>query len=309
MNYCDNCGAANDALETHCRRCGAELAQSADAAAAVAVAPGTASAESAGAAHTAELGGHLELPDWLKRAATEPVTANQPSDSPAAEPHLPPPGFYIPPQQPAEIEAVAESDVPAPQPLHSIPAQDLAASMPEWLKPQLTAKADIEPLAASLSASSDPSSFISETDLPEWIRQIAAADAAKLAEQARQEHAPIPVEPAAPGRSVIPGEQSPSAPAANPWLARRESGAASQAWGHPNRSGTAAQVKEEAAPQPVEEPTVAAGKMERTRPPLSLPLFGKLAGASNDPSRSPLRLALLAAGIVILLIVLAGMLM
>jgi hypothetical protein len=77
--------------------------------------------------------------------------------------------------------------------------------------------------------------FISENDLPDWIRQIAEADAAKQAEEARlAAEAARRADGDAGKRVVLPGEQETPATVANPWLSRRDAQSATQAWGAPS---------------------------------------------------------------------------
>jgi hypothetical protein len=91
------------------------------------------------------------------------------------------------------------------------------------------------PLPGSVAAAktqaldvADTSSFISEDDLPEWIRQLAAADEAKKAEELRRiadaaaadSQAGVNGDPRQ--RRPLPGETAAAGPATSPWLTRRE---------------------------------------------------------------------------------------
>ena len=90
--------------------------------------------------------------------------------------------------------------------------------------------------AATASAATESTSLISEHDLPEWIRQIAADDAKKLIEaQAHEEAAAVESGSSMPshfGRRALPGETLTSGPASSSWLSRRDAvaGAAESAW-------------------------------------------------------------------------------
>jgi hypothetical protein len=230
--YCEQCGAANDIMNRQCHRCGRALVPGAESVPAT-----TSSATSAamsqepvpsGSHLSLEIGQSLELPDWLKRAAgqTPPSTS---STAPASD--LPPSGFHVAPSasaEPGAVEAPAESESP-PRPLPPVPTADLPSAMPDWLKAQSTPEPELQP-----SDATDTASFITENDLPEWIRQIAAADAVKQAEEERlAADVTKEVEVSAPRRPILPGEAVPSAPAANPWLSRRDGESAEQAWGRP----------------------------------------------------------------------------
>jgi hypothetical protein len=172
----------------------------------------------------------------------------------------------------------------------------------------------------------DTASFISENDLPDWIRQIAEADAAKKAEADRLAAQPAPAaEAAAPKRVVLPGETAPSVPAVNPWLTRRDGPTAASSWGAAEPA-----VPAQAEPPPVEPVALAAQAEEvdfgaapaapapatRRGPKLSLPSVSTPTlpkftmpslKRSGDGASSPqqTRTLLLAAVVVLLLIVVA----
>ena len=85
-------------------------------------------------------------------------------------------------------------------------------------------------------AANESTSLISEHDLPEWIRQIAAEDARKLAEaQVQESEAKVAASSSMPshlGRRVLPGETLTGSPASSTWLNRKDAvaGAAGAAW-------------------------------------------------------------------------------
>ncbi len=170
----------------------------------------------------------LDLPDWLKRAAAE-----QPYDpAQATEMRAEFPASAVFEEQtpetaladhPANGAAHAGSDAPH----RVIPNGNLSTSLPAWLQQPPDASATSEPRPAPTPAAAeiaDTTSFISESDLPEWIRQLAAAEEAKKAEEARL--AATATTDDAPGtsggRRILPGEIPSAEPVAQPWLARRE---------------------------------------------------------------------------------------
>jgi len=89
---------------------------------------------------------------------------------------------------------------------------------------------------STAAPSNESASLISEHDLPDWIRQIAADDARKLAEAQVQEAASVPAAgssmPSHFGRRALPGETLTSGPASSSWLSRKNAvaGAAESAW-------------------------------------------------------------------------------
>jgi hypothetical protein len=182
--YCNKCGSANPDGGDYCTRCGAHLAPS----------------PSDG----------LELPDWLKQAASEPPVA-----APAhARSSLP------------------ETEGAGPTARPTIPTGDLAASIPSWLRAPLS---DEQPEPAQESLLTDPTDtrgFITEDDLPAWIRQIAIEEDAKQAEREKAaQAAAVNVEesaegPATPRRRLLPGEIDAAHTTATPWLARGDRPAA-----------------------------------------------------------------------------------
>jgi hypothetical protein len=155
----------------------------------------------------------LDLPDWLKQAVSEP--------SVAAPVHA---RSYHP-----EAEGRAESTARP-----SIPTGDLAASIPSWLKDST----HTEPLAQEslLTDPTDTRGFITEDDLPAWIRQIAIEEDAKQAErekaaqaaaEAAAAHPESPAETTAtPRRRLLPGEIDAAHTTSSQWLARGDRPAA-----------------------------------------------------------------------------------
>lgn len=188
-------------MAIHCNECGAGNPETSDFCA------------RCGAALTGakdpDLSSGLVLPDWLTQAAAE-----TPARTPAAAAARTEPG--------ARAEA---SNPPSP----SIPSGDLSSTIPSWLKGPLR-PIDAEPEEQSLLIDpTDTRGFITENDLPAWIREIADKDAANKAEAERKESIaasgaiePEPEAPAAPRRRLLPGEVDPALPSVNAWLSRVE---------------------------------------------------------------------------------------
>ena len=217
----------------------------------------------------------LDVPDWITRAAaatppTKVANGHPPADEPtsgrieAAAEHdeAASGGDRLVVEQPidtlaAENILVAEKEPAADRALPPLPDGGLAAAMPDWLReaPEPTDAAAVEPtslmppaiatgvvvppvaLAAAPTAElADPTSFIGENDLPAWIRNLAAKEAAE-AEAARQVEAEAQAQtrvqaveqaatlPERRGRSTAePFEpaESRTATSAPTWLVRRE---------------------------------------------------------------------------------------
>jgi hypothetical protein len=321
VNYCEHCGAANDILNEQCYRCGYRFAHVEEP---LATATGPA------------IGQDLELPDWLKRAAAE--TPATPAPVQSATQNRPPAGFHVagsgggPTTDDLFLREPERPVAPPPpaKPLPPVPTAGLPNAIPDWLRQQSAAKPAVpEPEAT------DTSSFISENDLPEWIRQIAEADAVKKAEEERlaAEAAARKVETAAPKRIVLPGETAPSAPAANPWLTRRDGPTSASSWGQTEPAATAPIPAPEAVAPPVDAdetnygaapasvptpkkgrklsmPSVSTPSLPRASlpkaslPKLSVPTIKRSAGESGS-SPQTMRVILLAALVVLLLIIVA----
>lgn len=157
----------------------------------------------------------LVLPDWLKQAASESHVAA--------------------PANARTIRSSGESNS-APPARPSIPTGDLAASMPSWLKAVPIDEAPAHEQESLLTDPSDTRGFITEDDLPAWIRQIAIEEDAKQAErekaaQAAAEAAAASAESSADAgsptrRRLLPGEIDAARPNASAWLARGDRPAA-----------------------------------------------------------------------------------
>jgi hypothetical protein len=323
--YCELCGAANDILSRQCHRCGGALAlaeavfSTATRTAAVnspAEAAGSIQLESVGAPN---IGESLDLPDWLKRAAAQTPPASSDSQE---WPTVPPTGFRVS----LDESNASEPDLTA-QPLPPVPTTDLPAAMPDWLKNPPAAPAVqavsktpvVEPPVTAQPSSVSPAqpdadaantaTFIAESDLPEWIRQIAAADAAKQAEADRlAAEAALQADAETRKRIFLPGEAAASMPVSNPWLNRREGAGASQAWSAPASKtapvpeiALAVEYEETSMEQAVGVPEEVAQSAGRARPKLQLPAMG---GRTFAESSSRIRLYLLGAGVLLLMLIL-----
>lgn len=268
MYYCQDCGGANAANATSCRICGHPLARervgapcqscgaptvaganfcslcgtatvAVPAASLAGVLPGSLKVDAAivdeRQAATARLGSTvnlsegLDLPDWLKRAAAEQPFDPKHQTAVAANPFGPAGGaattLTAPP--PTNGSGASVTDLGSHPPL-SIPLAGPAGASSQGSAPAADALVAQRPAAARSADVADTSTFISEDDLPEWIRQLAAADEAKKAEELRRaaEAALAEGQTAAPDdprrRRPLPGETAPGGPATNPWLTRRE---------------------------------------------------------------------------------------
>jgi hypothetical protein len=177
------------------------------------------------------LGEGLELPDWLKRAAAEqPYDPNR-QNAVAADPFGPAGAgaATLTAARPGGIRNGSATDLDlGSRPPLSIPVSRPAASVQGPTPPVDEQSATVPAAAARPADVSDTSTFISEDDLPEWIRQLAAADEAKKADEMRRasEAAAVERQPAPATdprrRRPLPGEAAPSGPATSPWLTRRE---------------------------------------------------------------------------------------
>jgi hypothetical protein len=321
---CQSCGAPTVAGANFCSLCGSATV-TAPAASLAEVLPGSLKVDaaiadgrrvSAARMGTAiNLGEGLDLPDWLKRAAAE-----QPFDpghqTVAAVNHYGPPGgmatTLVAEAPGGSNGSVAGVDLGSRPPL-SIPVAAAAAS-PD---PNLTPTPNDNAAAASSSAHAadvaDTSTFISEDDLPEWIRQLAAADEAKKTEERRQaaEAATVQRHPASATdpkrRRPLPGETAPTGPVASPWLSRREhvdgpDTIAAGTWGTATAATAAAEraVTLDAAPAPLDQPHLAAEPAGAEGAPESPQVR-----ATSKPAR--LRVVLMAAIVLLVVALLAFM--
>jgi hypothetical protein len=129
--------------------------------------------------------GDLVLPEWLTRAAAE-------SADPAPAP--------------TRSRAV-ETEARRPSPLPPIPTGDLPSTMPDWLKRPIQPVAADQSNESLLTDPTDTRGFITEDDLPAWIREIAAADTNRKAVASEPATPEAAAEPAPPvKRRLLPGE-------------------------------------------------------------------------------------------------------
>ncbi len=340
MVYCEQCGAANDIMNQQCHRCGfqfvpleplpGERVHATVAPAAVHHLNSIPDMESA-----AGIGAGLELPEWLQKAAEatpeipaalKPATPDLPISSmqpPQVAPAWSEPTFHLQAEMAQPVVGSANSAISpksdTPRPQSPTPAQQHSSTMPEWLR---TGQPPI--LKPTAAETTDTSSFISEGDLPEWIRQIGAADTAKRLEEERiaAELAKSSEEPLA-GKTVLPGETSPNGAASNPWLSRKEGALASNAWSgsampaQPRPRVSDPEIEDNERPEVVQvvpdESPIASTKSKRSMPSMKMPSVSKpampklaLNKGDAESGNSMLRYALMG-GIGLLLIVLLAL--
>ncbi len=219
--FCSSCGAATAAQ----RHAHSQLPVSLGVETAVAAERPVAAARLEAAINLSD---GLELPDWLMRAAAEqPYDPTQATSTPLELM----PSAIMDERAPESTAGVSGQDGAAQavpiEPRKAIPKGDLSTSLPAWLRqpPDTSTAEPSQPTAAPSSHElTDTTGFISESDLPEWIRQLAAAEEARKAEEARSAATASVSEPESmsAGRRLLPGEVPPAEPVAQPWLARRE---------------------------------------------------------------------------------------
>lgn len=198
LTYCEDCGAANDAGAALCRMCSRTLLSN----------PGPTPCSSCGnpigvgAAFCASCGAANYQPAAVlsPNAVPEPVAIPDAVMAAEPEPETPTGGLRLPEwllstspdQRPREADATVRQ-APAgrlpiataeDRPLRPIPDGGLAKAMPDWLRGGESSRQPSAAVAESKriadSTLTDTTSFVSENDLPEWIRQIAAKDAAAV---------------------------------------------------------------------------------------------------------------------------------
>lgn len=131
----------------------------------------------------ASVAGELVLPEWLTRAASESADL-----TPA-------------PTRPRAMET--ETRLPSA----SIPTGDLPSAIPDWLKRPIQPVATDRSEQSLLTDPTDTRGFITEDDLPAWIREIAAADTGRKADASEAKASDAEAEPAPPAkRRLLPGE-------------------------------------------------------------------------------------------------------
>lgn len=216
MNFCAGCGSPNLDTDANCRVCGRSLSETPTpqptATAARPTGTGVASPEPAAPLPS----GGAEPPPPAARPGlnAEPVDPGPPVS----------PQRATPPQTGAATLSGFEG-VPSPT---AEPAARANDSLPSFMRPQTR--------AATAPPANESASLISEHDLPEWIRQIAADDAKRLAAAQEQEAAAAAAlgssMPSHLGRRPLPGETPTAGPASSSWLNRRDvvAGAAGAAW-------------------------------------------------------------------------------
>jgi hypothetical protein len=338
--FCQDCGGANAANAESCRICGKALVRERDGAPCLRCGGATAEAanfcslcgattvqpvSAAPSAHAdaddtvvafnqlgaqqgndLNLGEGLELPEWLKRAAAEqPFDASR-QTAINANPYGPAGGGTV------TLDAVhadgadvapATDFVLSPEPPLSIP-RDATDSV---ISQGAAGSQGAGGVASSDSDASDTSTFISENDLPELSRKIAAADEARRLEEIRLANEQSAASGAAGAndprnRKPLPGETQTTGPGTSPWLARRDRSeetdtVAADSWGKP-----AAEKRE--APQ---DTVVAPASAEPAPTPVVADSVVAAAAATGESSQNRMRMILMAAVVAAVLAVVAFM--
>jgi hypothetical protein len=319
---CQRCGTATAEAANFCSLCGATTVRAVSAAQSDSRADANAGDTlvtfgQPGSQQSTDinLGEGLELPDWLKRAAAEqPFDANR-QTAINANPfgHL---GGTT-----ATLDAShADGSIPSAtdfvlssQPPLSIPGEEIDSLIAHDAAASTGRKgADSNGSTASAAASdvSDTSTFISENDLPDWIRQLAAADEARKVEDMRRADEQSAANRSAGAtdlrnRKPLPGETATTGPGTSPWLARRDRSDESESvvadsWGRPGATG-----EKRAAPPEVADAAVPA--LDLAAAPVSVdPVVVAAANTTTgDPNR--MRMFLLAATVLVILAAVAFM--
>lgn len=207
MNFCPGCGSANLDTDAACRVCGRSLREDATAQpVATATQSGTDQSLSTAEAGPAAPGGST---GWPAQAGA-PVAQDRVVSSAM-------------PSRPATGAATPSGFESAPPPTQA----RSEGTLPSFMRS--------EARSTTSQAAVETASLISENDLPDWIKQIAADDARKAAAARVTEEGPGVAGSSLPhhlGRRSLPGETLTGGPASSSWLNRRDAvaGAASSAW-------------------------------------------------------------------------------
>ncbi len=213
MVICELCGSANVETDEQCRVCGQVLKQQQAATAPVAAAA-----------------------TWAPPAQSAPIVEIEPASVDTSNRSL-------------QMSAVGESVPSDAPPMLGSTQQD------EIVDSERSAGSDVPSFMQAghrtQHAAPDPVQLISANDLPDWIKQIAAADAAKVEAEAIVA-SPHPDTPATIVKKALPGETMVAAPSTN-WLSKSAqatestdhwdtSEIANANWGNPDTSsGTVSQ--------------------------------------------------------------------
>jgi ribosomal protein L40E len=318
---CLRCGSATAKAANFCSKCGATTVQAVSAAQSDKGADATTGDRlvafgQPGSQSGAELnlGEGLELPEWLKRAAAEqPFDANR-QTAINANPFGPlggstatldaEQGNSAAPPNAADFRLSPQAPLSAPgEEIDSLISQTAGSAGSKGIDSQASTT------NASSADVTDTSTFISENDLPEWIRQLAAADEARKVEDMRRADEQSAANRAAAAtdtrnRKPLPGETATSAPGTSPWLARRDRSEESEtvvadSWGRPvitgeKRATTPDAGEDAVAPDPVPE---------------TVPVDPVVAAAASPTAggQNMLRMVLLAATVLVVIAAVAFM--
>ena len=231
MNICEVCGTANNELESQCRICGHTLSKESQ----------------SQAAPVAVQNAPLQADPVLEAARPEPA----------------PPAAAAEPQPQLQMSSVRQAAPTGAPPMLGNAAPDEATAPepePEWDLPSFMQQGGRQGFASA----QDSANLISANDLPDWIRQIAEADAAK-AEAEAMEQAARAAEPSEAPASIVkralPGETKVSAPTSTTWLSKsaapQESGDAWAADEVEAAGWTSAQTAPQPHVSPPAYPTIA----------------------------------------------------
>lgn len=256
MVICELCASANNELDETCRVCGQALKSEV----------GTRTPAPSGAASQ-----HVSN-SW---SASPPMSsASNPVD------HVPASALQMSAVKQAPQTGVPPMMSSQREEAESAPDESRSTAMPGFMQ------------SARVSAPQpEPVQLVSASDLPEWIRQIAAADEAKAAAEAA---AVQPVEPAATiARRPLPGETHAGGPSAN-WLSKSGAQAeSSEQWGSAEVASThwASQGSADmTAPTPAgpETPVFARSTTDAYSTPQPKRRFSLASPATSSSSGTPL---------------------
>lgn len=219
MNFCADCGSPNLDTDAACRVCGRSL--SSDPTPRPAVTTDFPSDQVAAAPE------HAVPPPRLATAvAGSPAVPSAWSRRTEASAGLGA-GASLPTTRPRTGVASPSGFSSASAP-HAQPSARPDGGLPSFMRPQVR--------PATPSSADESTSLISEHDLPDWIRQLAADDAKKLAESQVEEATTAGKAasslPSHLGRRALPRETLTSGSASTSWLVRRDAvaGAAEAEW-------------------------------------------------------------------------------
>lgn len=200
--------------------------------------------------------------------------------------------------------------VPADRPLPPLPDGGLAAAMPDWLRGEVEtdgpAGGDRERDAARSDAEViDPTTFLSDDDLPDWLRRFAVRPWEAVAMGDGPAERMIVAGRAAPARAVPTppaATRSPSSPS-SPSRGAEAPAPASPGRARPEPAAPEIAASDRRAAPPAAESTPRAAAPHRAADRQTAPLPGRAAPATGGSRAVPIGLLLLVVLIVALLVV------